>query len=119
MILAHSFPVAITQCEVVINQDMKALIFENIFPSFLLLQMKSTKSDVVQLVDRSSHGTCKLVSDKLWNIVIPVPPFNEQQRIVVKVNKLMTLCDQLKTSLTDAQATQLKLTDAVTEKAIH
>ncbi len=119
MILAHSFPVAITKCKVVINQDMKALIFGNILPSFLLLQMKSSKSDVVQLVDRSSHGTCKLISDKLWNIVIPVPPFNEQHRIVLKVSELMIICDQLKTRLTEAQATRLQIADAVAEQAIH
>ena len=118
MILAHSFPVAITTVPVVINQDMKALVFSNVEQSFLLLMMQSFKNIVVNLVDRSSHGTCKLVSDKLWSKVILIPPLAEQHRIVAKVDELMALCEQLKTRLSDAQTTQLHLADAVVENAL-
>lgn len=48
----------------------------------------------------------------------PVPPINEQKRIVEKVHNLMTLCDQLKKRLKDAQTTQLHLANAIVEKAI-
>ena len=48
----------------------------------------------------------------------PVPPLNEQHRIVAKVDELMTLCDQLKAQLNDAQTTQLHLSDAVVENAL-
>jgi type I restriction enzyme S subunit len=51
--------------------------------------------------------------------VIPLPPFEEQQRIVAKVEELMALCDQLKTRLADAQITQLHLADAVVENALN
>jgi type I restriction enzyme S subunit len=47
----------------------------------------------------------------------PVPPLAEQQRIVAKVDELMTLCDSLKANLKQAQTTQLHLTDAIVEKA--
>jgi type I restriction enzyme, S subunit len=118
MILAHSFPVAITLKPVVINQDMKALVFNFLEPEFVLLMMKGLKSKMVGLVDRSSHGTCKLVSDKLWGISVAIPPLEEQYRIVARVDELMALCDQLKTRLSDAQTTQLHLTDAIVEQAV-
>lgn len=43
------------------------------------------------------------------NLVFPLPPFNEQQAIVEKVNSLMTLCDQLEDAITlkEEQATLL------------
>ncbi|WP_246072335.1 hypothetical protein [Catenovulum sediminis] len=44
---------------------------------------------------------------------------SEQHRIVAKVDELMTLCDQLKARLTDAQTTKLHLTDAIVEQAIN
>ncbi|WP_413483672.1 restriction endonuclease subunit S [Shewanella baltica] len=118
MILAHSFPVAITLKPVVINQDMKALVFNFLEPEFVLLMMKGLKSKMVGLVEHSSHGTCKLVSDKLWGISVAIPPLEEQHRIVAKVDELMALCDQLKARLADTQTTQLHLTDAIVEQAI-
>jgi type I restriction enzyme S subunit len=51
-------------------------------------------------------------------MLVPIPPLAEQHRIVAKVDELMTLCDQLKTRLADAQITQLHLADAVVENAL-
>jgi len=59
------------------------------------------------------------VGAKLNNYVIPIPPVEEQHRIVAKVNELIILCNQLKTRLTEAQTTQLHLADAITEQAIN
>ncbi|MBL0710160.1 MAG: restriction endonuclease subunit S [Colwellia sp.] len=53
------------------------------------------------------------VGAKLNSYTIPLPPLAEQHRIVAKVDELMTLCDQLKAQLNNAQTTQLHLADAV------
>jgi type I restriction enzyme S subunit len=50
--------------------------------------------------------------------VTPVPPLEEQHRIVSKVDELMALCDSLKERLNQAQTTQLHLTDAIVEQAL-
>lgn len=118
MILAHSFPVAISECEVTINQDMKALVIPPELGAYLLTFMQAMKGAFVALVDRSSHGTCKLVSEKLWSYPVSLPPLAEQHRIVAKVDALMALCEQLKSRLSDAQTTQLHLADALVEQAI-
>ncbi len=55
---------------------------------------------------------------KSRSIVLPMPPLEEQHRIVAKVDELMALCDQLKARLTDAQTTKLHLTDAIVEQAL-
>ncbi|MEZ0148597.1 MAG: restriction endonuclease subunit S [Candidatus Reddybacter sp.] len=55
---------------------------------------------------------------KISSTVVPIPPLNAQHRIVAKVDELMTLCDQLKAHLDDAQTTQLHLADALAEQAI-
>ncbi|EHX0165110.1 restriction endonuclease subunit S, partial [Salmonella enterica] len=72
MILAHTFPVAIAKKEVTINQDMKAISTDLYHPDFLIKMMKACSIRVLSLVDRSSHGTCKLVSDKLFSLVLPL-----------------------------------------------
>lgn len=49
---------------------------------------------------------------------IPLPPLAEQHRIVAKVDELMALCDQLETSLTNADETRKKLLDALLAEAL-
>ncbi|AVI62115.1 restriction endonuclease subunit S [Halomonas sp. GFAJ-1] len=119
MILAHSFPVAITGCEITINQDMKALTPPDKISKYLLLYLQASKHKVVGLVDRSSHGTCKLISEKLWSLPIFLPPLEEQRRIVQKVDELMALCDQLKERLNQASSTRCQLAGAVVEGALE
>lgn len=48
---------------------------------------------------------------------IPLPHMAEQKRIVAKVDELLTLCDRLKFRLSEALATQLRLSEALTDKA--
>ncbi|WP_351018354.1 restriction endonuclease subunit S [Shewanella sp. AC91-MNA-CIBAN-0169] len=61
---------------------------------------------------RINLGNCKALP-------VPIPPLEEQHRIVIRVDGLMALCDQLKARLADAQTTQLHLTDAIVEQAVN
>lgn len=110
MILAHSFPIAINLSSVAINQDMKALHFfsPDVSP-YLLLVCRGLKKQMLSNVERSSHGTCRIDSQKIEGFPIPLPPLSEQHRIVAKVNQLMALCDKLEAKLRQAQTTSAKL----------
>jgi type I restriction enzyme S subunit len=108
MILAHSFPTALTTRVVTVNQDMKALIpLDKEMGPYLLLATNGLKSEVLDLVERSTHGTCKLPTDKLFGMPIPIPPLAEQRRIVSKVEELTTLCDGLEARLERARKTRV------------
>jgi type I restriction enzyme S subunit len=54
---------------------------------------------------------------KIANTVLALPPLAEQHRIVAKVDELMALCDSLEVGLSEAQTTQLHLTDVIVEQA--
>jgi type I restriction enzyme S subunit len=104
MILAHSFPTALTAAEVTVNQDMKALVpFDPTLGRYLLVATKGLKLDVLRLVERSTHGTCKLPSEKIFGLPLPIPPWTEQQRIVARVDELMALLDHLEERLASAR----------------
>jgi|CXWL01.1.fsa_nt_gi type I restriction enzyme S subunit len=114
MILARAFPVALTARELTINQDMKALLpIEAETKDYLLLALRALEAEVLSAVRHSSHGTCKLETEVLHGIIIPMPPVAEQHRIVAKVDELMALVDQLEAQLTASRATAAKLLDAV------
>lgn len=48
----------------------------------------------------------------------PLPPMEEQQRIITKVNELMMLCDRLKSRIADASRLQQKIADVMVERAV-
>lgn len=60
----------------------------------------------------------KINQTTLKGLPIPIPPLEEQARIVARVDELMVLCDALKASIADAQATQSDFADAIVEQAI-
>lgn len=60
----------------------------------------------------------KLNIESLINIVVAIPPLEEQKCIVSMLDETMIFCDRLKESLQQAQQTQIHLTDAVVESAL-
>ncbi len=82
MILAHTFPVAMTTSPVAFNQDVKALRVADIFkPDFVLYWLQSEAHNVLRQTDVSNHGTRRLPTERLFAMQVPVPPFPEQRKI--------------------------------------
>ena len=96
MILVHSVPVALTQREVTINQDMKALIpAKHINGEFLLFFIKGLKDLILDLVEESAHGTKCLRSEVFDRMKIAVPDYSEQIQIVTKLKERIGVIDSL------------------------
>ena len=68
--------------------------------------------------DESATAQPVISGKKIYPIIVGLPPLAEQHRIVAKVDELLALCDKLKSSLQQAQETQILLTDAVVENAL-
>lgn len=118
MILAHSFPVAQTIVPVTINQDMKALTpFDSRLLPFLLLLCEGLKPEILSLVERSTHGTCKLESSKIFGVAFPIPPLEEQIRIVARVRDLRRDCAGLRQRLVAGKTTQANLAEVLVAEA--
>lgn len=93
MILAHTFPVATNEVPVTINQDMKALS-TSLNSEYLAILLRGIQSLVLSIVGESAHGTKVLRTDLFKNIVLPVPPYEEQGRIVTEVRRLTEQADR-------------------------
>ena len=79
MILAHTFPVALTTAPVTINQDMKALRSTGrISPKYLAWMLRGLQSLMLSLTEESAHGTKALRTDQWANQPVPVPSPEEQ-----------------------------------------
>jgi type I restriction enzyme, S subunit len=64
-------------------------------------------------------GHLNLVLRKIVNFILPMPPLDEQCRIVTKVQELMALCEQLKAELASAQALQKLIAARLIEEAVN
>ncbi len=59
-----------------------------------------------------------LSASRLIPIEFPLPPIEEQHRIVAKVDELMAICDQLKAKLIDIKQTQRHLAETLVAQVL-
>jgi len=67
----------------------------------------------------TTSGLYNLSVGKIRNIMIPVPPIKEQEKILTQMDKFLIICESLKSRLQSAQQTQLNLADALTDAALN
>jgi len=119
MILAHSFPTAITTAEVTINQDIKALRCRPLIdPEFLWAFFRGVEKHIVSLADQSAHGTKKIDTEILGAVSVVLPPPGEQRRIVKDIiphtARVEDLMGQLRRSIDLGRERRSALIAAVT-----
>lgn len=61
----------------------------------------------------STAGQKTVNQGHIGSVAIPLPPLEEQHRIVAKVDELMALCDRLEAEQSDAEAAHAKLVEAL------
>lgn len=106
-ILSRTFPVAINHCDVVINQDLKALIpFSGVNAKFLMLMCQYFTHQI--LADCSKQGTtvASINTSSLQGFKVPLAPTPEQLRIVAKIEALFSEIDH---GVEELKAAQQKL----------
>ena len=104
MILAHTFPVAITTVPVTINQDMKALQLQrDVEPLFIAWLFEGVGKEIVgAVVEDAAHGTRVIRMDQWRSVVVPVPPIDEQRAIVAFLDLETARIDALVAKIRDA-----------------
>ena len=92
--------------------------FCGVLNKFLFYYLRSTT--FIEFVETEMSGMAyPAISDsKLNRGVIPLPPFNEQKRIVTKVNQLMSLCDELETRKQKRNRIHIALNDAALDRLL-
>jgi type I restriction enzyme, S subunit len=89
LILAHTFPVAITGQSMAFNQDMKAVVAHEEFdPTFIFYWLKHNAPKFLRLVTETSHGTKRLSTDSLASTPFPDISIEQQKEIAGKLGEL-------------------------------
>ncbi|EOV8958805.1 restriction endonuclease subunit S [Cronobacter turicensis] len=87
------------------------------FMSYYLNSTSGIKE--MQRLAVTTSGLYNLSVGKIRSIIVPVPPLNEQRKIINQLREFINLCDNLKSRLQSAQQTQLHLADALTDAALN
>ena len=108
MILAHSFPMAITSAPLAFNQDIRGLICADFaLPSFAIAALESQKHRLLHLPTPSTHGTMRVVTEELFASLIPTPSLAEQQAIAAVLDAIDGRLERGQRELTDLLALKL------------
>ncbi|MCW0345194.1 MULTISPECIES: restriction endonuclease subunit S [Pantoea] len=94
---------------------IKPLLFDSSYLKFSMDSFLLQKA--IHENKRGGAQPCLYLSE-ISNFIFPMPPKNEQHRIVSKVEHLFSICDHLKSCLQSTQQTQLHLADALTDAAL-
>lgn len=65
------------------------------------------------------NGQANFNGTKLSNIIIPFPPFHEQEQIIAKLEELMAFCDDLEKSIKESQNYNNMLLQQVLREALQ
>lgn len=105
MILAHSFPVAITVRPVAFNQDIKALICgTDVSGDFLAYWLVAKSDHILSIVSESTHGTKRFDLADLRNLRFDAPPPTEQRKIARILTNLDNLIEKTEALIAKYQA---------------
>lgn len=118
-ILRRTLPVAITRVASTVNQDLKVLSpYLNELGQYIQLMARGFERYILKNLTKTGTTVESIVFEKFSTHAFMLPPLEEQNRIVAKVDELMTLCDALKAKLHTAQTMQLHLADAMSDQTV-
>jgi len=81
---------------------------------YYTLSARVTLESVLKEV-KGTAGQDNLSLEQCRELIITLPSIEEQNRIVAKLEELMAICDTLKKHISETEATQLHLADAMAE----
>ena len=96
MILARTFPVALTGAPIAINQDLKGLEPNPRMSSeFLAWYLRGTADESLSRLDEAGHGTKALRMDAWESLEVSLPPIQEQIAIAKALDSETARVDEL------------------------
>ena len=94
-ILKHTLPVAITNVDVSVNQDIKSISPKKfIFSKYLFFVILGLRNDIRNVCSKNGTTVQSIEFPKLIQYSIPLPPLDEQKRIVTKIEESFSLIEK-------------------------
>ena len=104
--------------EAYINQHIAlARPSRDVLPEFVARSL--TAPSLLGRLQRAQRGIKNSLGlDDIRNLGIPIPPYEEQERIVAKVDQLLALCDDLEARLRVAEDRASRFAEAIVREVV-
>ncbi len=101
MILVRTVPIAVNTVHSTINQDIKGMEVNQavMSPDFLLTLLTACQEMLTPLIEESGHGTRCLRTESLKTVLLPTPPRDEQDELVIRVQSISDASDKAKSNI--------------------
>ncbi|WP_207719364.1 restriction endonuclease subunit S [Clostridium sp. cel8] len=93
------------------------IIHNTLYPYYIEYMLNSPLGKKQSEENTQGIGNKNLVIKCIKNFIVPLPPLNEQKRIVEKANQLMTLCDELEKNIEQSKKDSELLMQSVLQEA--
>ncbi len=105
---------AMTNQDISCNQQINTItVYPELLTQYVYWAMASQYFQNT-VINQAGGSATPIINKLKWSsIPIPVPPYNEQQRIVEKINQLMALCDDLEKQIENSSSKQTQLLNAI------
>lgn len=112
-------PVGVVDGLISTNLIRVSLLDKLVEPEYFCFLFKGSLQ-VLDKIKEMCAGTTRLFLNQkiLKALDFPIPPLQEQRRIILAVDQLFDICELLKKRLNASQQVQIKLTDAIVEQAV-
>ena len=112
----NSYNCAVADSHVTVIRPVKKFIFSKYL--FSWFAGPKVQSEINNISTGSTKQT-ELATSTIKNHLVPLPPLNEQKRIVERVDQLMKLCDELEEKVQENQKNTDLLMEAVLREAFE
>lgn len=102
----------------VVNQRVATIkTADTVMPEYIYILIRT---DLVQSVIHAAKNSTNdnISMSDIKNFYVPLPPLAEQNRIVAKVDELMTICSKLKERLIEGKVQESRLADTLIQNAL-
>jgi len=118
-ILSRTFPVAVTDAPVALNQDLKALTpRSDVDPSYVYWALRALEREILNNCSKDGTTVASIDTSRLMRIEIPVPHLGDQRRIVSAIEERLIRLDAAISSLDASESRSAKLASAVLQACL-
>ena len=112
--LANGVPICELLAPCAFNQDIKALhVAKTIISAYLAAALRREEEQLKKAIGTAAHGTLKIDTDRLLAIQIPLPPLEEQRRIVAELDAEAVQMDTVRALIPRFEAKIQRVLDRV------
>ena len=100
-ILRRTLPVALTMCDVTVNQDIQALTLNETLPEYVLYFVLSENDNIRNLCSKDGTTVESIDSTLLKNYEIPICSSTEQVEVVQQIESRLSVADKMEENINE------------------